>query len=110
MATKQVSVRIKPLNTLNGSGGLKTVDAVSAGDNDREYFILRNEKTTKVLYVKFGLTCTSSDFDIILAKANAAGDGTGGTLDQPAGYKGPISVKDEDNGADAASYTYVDFS
>jgi hypothetical protein len=93
--------------TAVSSAGLKTADAAAAFNNKRRKLLIQNQKATK-LFVKFGAGCTESDYDIILAAATGAEDGSRLPFELDT-YTGIVSVKDGGGTADAGSYTLTEF-
>ena len=94
-----------PVYIATSSAGLKTAEATSSGNHDRQGgFIIQNQKAEK-LYVKLGLACSATSYDFILIANSGAADGTMAPLHIP-GYTGPVSVKD----SGTPSYTFTELT
>lgn len=61
------------------SRGLKTSTTVAALNLNRNAIIIQNQDTNP-LYIAFGVTASSSVYDIVLPSCTVAADGTGGVF------------------------------
>ena len=89
--------------TTTSPGGLLTVTATSAANLARKKFTLQNQKN-EVLYLKFGIGASATDYHIQLQEHNA-----GSKHSEPFildGYVGAISVAPA---AGNPSYTFAEF-
>ncbi len=91
------------INSSVSAGGQTGATALVENDY-RKSFTITNMAVSK-LYVKLGLSCTSSSFHFVLPPCGAEDDGTGGSLSVD-GYKGPVTVTGTGAGG---RYTVVEF-
>lgn len=89
--------------TANSSNGVKSGAGTAILDNLNRTDVQIQNQGTNVLYVKFGLGCTTTNYDVTLAACTVAADGKG-ALYSNTGYTGSISVA-----GTSPSYTITEF-
>ena len=85
---------IAPTSQVNNRTGIVTTAGTLLAENlNRSGLIIQNLNGTNPLFVKFGSSASSTDFDLILKAGAATDDGNGGTLSYDVlSYTGVISV------------------
>ena len=86
-------ISIEPSSQVNTRTGIVTVAGTLLGANSNRRGLIIQNLGTDVLFVKFGASATSSDFDVALKGGTANDDALGGTLSYDIlSYTGIISV------------------
>lgn len=101
---RQGITQMSQVNTT--TAGPVAVATALASFPDRVAYSIQNQATA-ALFVKFGVGCSTSNYDIVLKGSTGAADGSGGAIFEsgPATYTGIITVA----ASGTPSYTAVDW-
>jgi hypothetical protein len=88
------SINIDQSSQIHTRTGIVTSAGTILDANDnRRTVVIQNLNGTNPLFVKFGTSASSTDFDLVLKPGSATDDGLGGTLSfDVLSYTGIISV------------------